>query len=149
MNEKEFVAILRAAVEGYLTAVDRWESAYQKYYRLPGYAAKSDDLAPEQCEYVECRRELERVLPRARRLCLKYQVRDSFTTLLRVTLGQHAPQQRLDSAIGRSERNAAIEALLELTEACQNWEQVPEGSDTGRDEVRKASLLQRVFGFFY
>ena len=49
--DQEFVAALRLAIDRYLRAVDQWESAYQKYYRLPGYAAKiSSDLEAEHRE---------------------------------------------------------------------------------------------------
>ena len=49
VSDPEFVAGLRAATERYLSAVDQWEKAYRKYYRLPGYAAKiSGDLEAEQ-----------------------------------------------------------------------------------------------------
>src|SRR3954468_20609443 len=97
----EFVAALRVVVERYLAAVDRWESAYQKYYRLPGY---SRDLADEEREYQARRSELEAVLPHARRLCLKYDLPQPFAPLIYVTRGEYAPQLRTASAIGRSER---------------------------------------------
>jgi hypothetical protein len=94
-SEREFIARLRTAVERYLASVDRWEAAYRNYYRLPGY---SKDLEAEEREYGACRRELEALLPRARRLCLKYDLREAFSGLLRISLGNHAPQVRTDSA---------------------------------------------------
>lgn len=141
--DREFVARLRLAVDAYLASVDRWEAAYQKHYRLPGY---SDDLAGEHSEYVARHRELKALLPRARRLCLKHECRDAFSGLLRITLGTHAPQVRNDSAISRSERNAAAECLVELSAACQEWT----GDDQPpRREPSKGSLLQRIVSFFY
>src|SRR5215471_14644630 len=90
-SDREFVAALRDGVERYLAAVDQWESAYQKYYRLPGYASRiSDDLEAEQRAYQERRRELESMLPRARRLCWRYGLQDPFSGLLRISLGLHA-----------------------------------------------------------
>ena len=141
--DREFVAQLRAAVDAYLASVDRWESAYQNYYRLPGY---SDDLEDEHREYAARRRELEELLPRARRLCLKHQCREAFSGLLRISLGRYAPQVRNDSAISRSERYAAAECLVELSAACQEW--TGDDQPPRRDEA-KGSLLQRIVSFFY
>jgi hypothetical protein len=122
MGDREFIAELRDAVQRYFSAVDAWEAAYQKYYRLPGYADQiSDDLAQEHAEYLESRRRLEALLPRARGLCFKHGLRDPFVNLLRASLGEHAPQQRDTSAIGRSERMAVTECLMELNAACQEF----------------------------
>lgn len=145
--DQEFVAALRLAIDRYLRAVDQWESAYQKYYRLPGYAAKiSSDLEAEHREYSERRYDLERMLPRARRLCLKHRLRDPFSGLVRVSLGRYAPQQRVDSAIGRNERNAATVCLVDLTAACQEW-----AATGGRPEpgTGKGSWLRRFLDYFY
>jgi hypothetical protein len=142
ISDSEFVARLRVAVDAYLASVDRWETAYQNYYRLPGY---SDDLEAEHREYAACRSALETVLPRARRLSLKHQCKDAFSGLLRISLGRYAPQVRNDSAISRSERNAAAECLVELSAACQEWT----GDDKQAPRPVKGSLLQRVVGFFH
>jgi hypothetical protein len=141
-SDREFVARLRLAVEAYLGAVDKWEAAFQNYYRLPGY---SNDLEAEHREYSACRRELEALLPHARRLCLKYELRDAFSGLVRISLGRYAPQVRNDSAISRSERNAVAECLVDLSAACQEW---TEESDR-LPQQGKGSLLQRIVGFFY
>ena len=144
-----FVEALRTAVERYLSAVDQWEAAYQKYYRLPTFgSAISDDLKSEQQEYDERRRELEPMLPRARRLCLKHRLVEPFSGLLRVSLGQYAPQERMDSAIGRSERGAVTMCLVQLEEACREWKPVPE--DTPAPATRpNIPLLRRFVNFFY
>ena len=141
--DREFVGQLRAAVDAYLAAVDGWEAAYRNYYRLPGY---SNDLEAEHREYRTRRRELEALLPRARRLCLKHDLRDAFSGLLRISLGRYMPQVRTDSAISRSERNAAAECLVDLSAACQEW--TPDGNPE-RPPKEKGSLLQRVVRFFY
>jgi len=133
----QFVAALRLAVERYLAAVDRWEAAYQKYYRLPGY---SPDLADEQREYRERRRELEALLPNARRLCLKYDLPQPFAPLVYVTLGEFAPQERTASSIGRSERNAVTKVLLDLEVACRGWAEPRESE--------RPSLLRRIAHYF-
>lgn len=146
ISDGAFVAVLRAATERYLRAVDQWESAYQKYYRMPGFAGKvSRDLESQQREYEVRRRELEQMVPRARRLCLKYRVREPFSGLLRISLGQYAPQQRQDSAISRAERSHAIECLAELYEACREWD-APRADLP--DEKRKVPLLRRLADYF-
>jgi hypothetical protein len=119
-TDREFTLELRDAVRRYLAAVDAWETAYQKYYRLPGYSV-SDDLAHEHAAYLETRRVLEAMLPRARGLCFKHGLRDPFPTMVRITLGEHAPQQRDTSALGRSERMAVTDALMQLAAACQEF----------------------------
>lgn len=142
-SDYEFIARLRIATERYLGAVDQWEVAYQKYYRLP--AAKiSLDLEAEHREYCDRRRELEEMLPRARRLCLKHQLRESFSGLLRISLGRYAPQHRLDSAISRNERSAVTECLVELSGACREFE-----ADSNENERRERSLLRRLVNYFY
>jgi hypothetical protein len=139
-TDREFVANLRAAVDAYLSAVDRWEAAFHKHYRMPG----SDKVS---ADYSQRRRELEALLPRARRLCLKHRLRDPLGGLLRASLGQFAPQQRTDSAIGRGERNAVSECLLELHEACAEW---ASGAPPDKEpEPRNRSLLGRLIDFFY
>jgi hypothetical protein len=145
----EFVAGLRATVQAYLAAVDQWEAAYQKYYRLPGFAARiDDDLEAEQRAYEDRRRELQGALPRARRLCLKHSLREPFSGLLRISLGQYAPQVRMDSTIGRNERNSVAKCLVELHDACQEW--APAGSEAGdRAERASGGLLRRLVSFFY
>lgn len=149
ISDREFIASLRTAIERYFSAVDQWETAYQKYYRMPGYAAKvTGDLESEHREYVERRRELEKLMPRARRLCLKHRLREPFSGLLRIDLGRYAPQHRVDSAIGRNERNEVTKCLLELNGACQEWEMETDTAFT-EPEREKGSFLRRLVDFFY
>ena len=153
LSDQEFVDNLRAAVVRYLGGVDRWESAYQRYYRMPGRAERvSPDLEAEQREYETQRRTLEEMLPRARRLCLKHQLRDPFAGLLRLSLGRHAPQHRVASAIGRNERIAATDCLVQLSEKCRVWEPESPGSEAQPDsepQPGKQSLLKRLVDYFY
>lgn len=147
-TDQEFVAALRVAIDGYLSAVDQWESAYHKYYRLPGYSAKiSSDLEAEHRQYAERRDELKQMLPRARRLCLKYRMREPFSGLVRVSFGRYAPQQRLDSAIGRNERNAATVCLVDLMAACREWAE--RGPEDPVPEPGKRSWIRRIKNYFY
>lgn len=146
VSDLDFLEALRAAVNRYLGAVDQWEAAYQKYYRLPGYASKAGDLAAEEREYNLRRSELEAFLPRARRLCLKYEIDNPFSGLLRITLGRFSPQQRLDSAIGRNERSRVTKSLLELTDACREWAPDTWSTERGRE---KESLIHRLVNYFF
>ena len=148
ISDREFVANLRAAVDAYLSAVDRWEAAYHKHYRLPGSDRVSADMEKEHGDYQERRRELEVLLPRAHRLCLKHRLRNPLGGLMRVSLGRFAPQQRTDSAIGRGERNAVMDCLMELNEACVDWAAGSPLSDHD-PKPRTRSLLGRVLDFFY
>jgi hypothetical protein len=145
----EFVALLRSTVEAYLAAVDQWETAYQKYYRLPGFATRiGDDLQAEQRVYDARRRDLEAVLPRARRLCLRHNLREPFSGLLRISLGRYSPQERMDSTVGRNERNVVAKCLAELHDAALEWA-APGGADEKKSERPKGSLLQRLVSYFY
>jgi hypothetical protein len=144
MPDSVFVAALRETVERYLAAVDQWEAAYQKYYRLPGYRARiGDDLEAEYEVYEGRRRELEAMLPRARRLCLRYGMPEPFSGLLRISLGRYSPQERMDSTIGRNERSVVAKRLVELADACREWELPAEA------KREKESILRRIAGFFY
>jgi hypothetical protein len=146
LSDHEFVVALRAAIEQYFTAVDGWEAAYQKYYRMPGTVTISPDVAAEQREYDERRRQLQELLPRARRLCLKHQLQEPFSGLLRVSLGRYAPQARMDSAIGRSERGVVTKCLAQLGDACREWPD--DGAESGSPRPWRA-LLRRLVNFFY
>lgn len=147
-SDLEFVSNLRTAVDAYLGAVDRWEAAFHKHYRMPDSQRVSTDMDAEQRDYNQRRRELQALLPRARRLCLRHDQRDPFSGLLRVSLGQFAPQQRTDSAIGRGERNTVAVCLLELNEACTEWPAEASGSNQ-EPKPRNRSLLGRVLDCFY
>jgi hypothetical protein len=152
MGDREFTLQLREAVQRYFSAVDAWEAAYQKYYRLPGYADRvSEDLAREHAEYLDSRRNLETLLPRARGLCFKHNLRDPFPNLVRVVLGQHAPQQRDTSAIGRSERMAVTDCLMELAAASHEF---PAEQRANSQHARSAAAgagnwLRRLVDYLY
>ena len=141
-SDREFVLSLRTTVDAYLAAVDRWELAYHKYYRMPDCAGQvSADMEAEQREFVDRRRELEALVPRSHRLCLKHRLTDPFSGLLRISLGQFAPQHRTQSAIGRGERNTVAVCLMELHEACSEWAE--SAGACGRIAGSEASLAAR------
>ena len=120
---------------------------------MPGWAERvSADLEEEQREYETQRRKVEEMLPRARRLCLKHQLRDPFAGLLRISLGRHAPQHRVESVIGRNERNTVTDCLVRLSEECRLWEPEIRGSEAQADsdpQRRKQSLPKRLVDYFY
>ena len=147
-SDQEFLDALRAAVLRYLASVDAWEAAYQRYYRMPGFSAKvSSDLEPEQREFEAARRALEDLLPRARSLCQKHEMRDPFAGLLRIDLGRHAPQHRVETAIGRNERNAVTDCLVQLSDACRVWD-LP-SAVPAPPPPDKNSLIKRLVSYFY
>ena len=112
VSDREFVADLRQAVDRYFRAVDEWEAAYRKYYRLPDPHGKSpSDLMEQQAVYDSARRRLAALVPRARGLSFRHGLRDPWTGIMRSPLGQSTPQDRFSSAISRAERTQAIECL--------------------------------------
>src|SRR5580704_13339060 len=69
VSDQEFLGELREAVDRYFRAVDAWEAAYYKYYRLPDPTRKiTPDLAEQEREFTASRKRLEELAPRARRL---------------------------------------------------------------------------------
>jgi len=144
VSDLEFLALLRTAVDRYFAAVDAWEAIYKRYYRLPGAAKVSADLVAEQREFEARRRELAELVPRVRRLCLRFNQADIFGGLTHVSLGEYAPQARTESAVGHSERNAVIACLIELTVACRGE---AAGLPPGRPADEKPSLLERIVAF--
>jgi hypothetical protein len=143
VSDREFVADLRQAVERYFRAVDEWEAAYRKYYRLPDPRGKPpSDLAEQQAVYDSARARLATMIPRARGLSFRHGLRDPWTGLIRSPLGQSTPQDRYSSALSRAERTQAIECLLVLAEAYAELTPV-------EAPPAKRSLLRRLLDFFY
>jgi hypothetical protein len=144
VSDREFVADLREAVERYFRAVDAWEGAYRKYYRLPDPRGKTpSDLGEQQAEYDAARAQLAAMIPRARGLSFRHGLRDPWTGLMRSPLGQSTPQDRYSSAISRAERTQAIECLLVLAEA---YAELPPAKEP---PPPPKSLLRRLLDFFY
>jgi hypothetical protein len=143
VSDREFVAELRQAVEGYFRAVDQWEAAYRKYYRLPDPRGKTpSDLTEQQAVYDAARTRLAAMIPRARGLSFRHGLRDPWTGLMRSPLAQSTPQDRYSSAISRAERTQAIECLLELAEAYAELPPV-------EAPAPPRSLIRRLLDFFY
>ena len=144
ISDREFVAELRQTVDRYFRAVDEWEKAYRKYYRLPDPRGKApSDLTQQQAAYDAARAQLAAMIPRARGLSFRHGLRDPWTGLLRSPLGQSTPQDRYASALSRAERTQAIECLLELAEKYAEIPREAEGAPPER------SLLRKFLDFFY
>jgi hypothetical protein len=145
--DAKFVEELRTATGQYLAAVDAWETAYRKYYRLADPVRKvSGDLEEPEKVYVATRKQLAALAPRARGLCFKHGLKDPWTGLLRTSLGQYAPQDRAESAISRMERQQVNECVILLAEACAGFQ--PEVAATTR-ETQPQSWVRRLLDFFY
>ena len=145
-SDREFIAALRQAAEEYIRAVDDWETAYRKYYRVVVPMGKiPTDMEEQQRAYDAARKRLAAMAPRARGLSYKHGLRDPWTGLLRSSLGQFAPQDRDTSAISRAERAQVIECLILLAEA--HAAGPAEGDAPAPHEER--SWLRRVLDFFY
>jgi hypothetical protein len=143
VSDREFVADLRQAVDRYFRAVDDWEAAYRKYYRLPDPRGKTpSDLAEQQAAYDSARASLAALIPRARGLSFRHGLRDPWTGLMRSPLGQSTPQDRYSSALSRAERAQAIECLLVLAEAYAELPAV-------EAPPPQRGLLRRLLDFFY
>jgi hypothetical protein len=143
LTGREFVTELRQAVERYFRAVDEWEAAYRKYYRLPDPRGKTpSDLTEQQATYDDARAKLAILIPRARGLSFRHGLRDPWTGLMRSPLGQSTPQDRYSSAISRAERTQAIECLLVLAEA---YADIPPAAEAPPPR----GLLRRLLDFFY
>jgi hypothetical protein len=143
VSDREFVADLRQAVDGYFRAVDEWEAAYRKYYRLPDPRGKTpSDLTEQQAVYDSARANLAAMVPRARGLSFRHGLRDPWTGLMRSPLGQSTPQDRYSSALSRAERAQVYECLLVLAEAYAELPPV-------ESPPAHRSLLRRLLEFFY
>jgi len=147
-SDADLIEKMRASTAKYLDAIQAWESAYQKYYRVlaPGV---SSDLEPEQNAYNAARRELERLLPQARRLCLKYSVRDPWPALLHVRLGARTPQDGFVTAIGRAERTLISQTLDKLESAARAQQFAAAEPMPMTNFPSQRNIIQRVFDFFF
>jgi hypothetical protein len=119
VSDAEFVAQLRTATQDYLAAVDTWESAYQRFYRLASPFQVSSDLEPEHQAYLAARKRLKECLHGAQRLCRRHGLRDPWAGILHIRLGARAPQTGGASAVGQGERALIAQCLAALETATQ------------------------------
>ena len=143
LAESQFVEELRTATERYFHSIDEWENAYRKYYRVSTPNPVTRDIEPFHREFLEAKRNLEAYIPRARRLCLKYELSPPWAAVLRIDLGAYKPQQDRGSALSRGERNAVILCLAELNEAVHGV------STKSAPPARQAGFLRRLYELFF
>jgi hypothetical protein len=150
LPDAEFVALLRQRTEDYLRTVDAWETAYGKYYRLRTPGQLSSDLTACQQRFAAARELLRELLPRARRLCLKHELKYPWELIIRVDLGANPPQTRTASAIGRGERNMvhACVASLEVATGLGVTELPAHETRRGKSEQRRG-IASRIYDYFF
>jgi hypothetical protein len=146
-SDAEFVEQLRGSTQRYLRAIDDWEAEYSKYYRLATPFQVSSDLAPFQQAFLSARKDLEKYLPRVRRMCMRHEIFDPWQIILRVELGANAPQSGQGAALGRNERNMVVLCLEQLEELSRVD---PAGAVEEPDrKPRRRGLLRRVIDYFF
>ena len=138
-----FVEQLRPAVERYFKSVDAWEAEHRKFYRLASPHGVSPDLEQFQKAYLRARRDLESLIPRARQLCRKLELRDAWSGLMHIHLGGQAPQAGTGSAIGRGERSL-VEQCLTAMETKTRLATIP-----AEPPQAPRGLIQRVRELFF
>jgi len=143
LADSEFVDELRAATERYFHSIDAWENAYTKYYRVSTPNRVTPDIEPYHREFLQSKRNLEAYIPRARRLCLKYDLTPPWPVVLRIDLGAHKPQQDRGSALSRGERNAVILCLAQLNEAVHGV------SPHSPAPPNRGGILRRIYELFF
>lgn len=142
----EFIREFRECVYAYLHAVDGWEAAYQKFYRLRGtHQRLTPDMDQAQHAYVVARGRLESRIPRARQLCARFDARDPWPGLLRIELGANTPQLQNTSALGRNERLAMADCLAYLELRCAESGAAP--PQPGAEPANRG-LLRRIIDYF-
>jgi hypothetical protein len=146
-SDAEFVEQLRASTQRYLRAIDDWEAEYSKYYRLATPFQISSDLAPFQQAFLGARKDLEKYLPRVRRMCMRHEIFDPWQIILRVELGANTPQSGQGAALGRNERNMVVQCLDQLEEGSR-VQSVRAVEEPDR-KPRRRGLLRRIIDYFF
>jgi hypothetical protein len=146
VSDAEFVAQLGSATRNYLEAVDTWEAAYRKFYRLASPLQVSSDLEPEFNTYLAARKRLQECLPHARRLCRRHGLRDPWAGILHIRLGARAPQTGGTSAVGQGERTLIAQCLAALEAAARMPEHTP---PTEEAPAPRRGVLGRIFDYFF
>jgi hypothetical protein len=147
-SEEQFLARLRDATQRFLESLDAWEAQYQKYYRVPSPSSGSvsADLESLHQNYLDARKDLQKCVPRARRLCLKYGLREPWQAMLHIALGARTPQSGATSAIGKAERTLLAKCLADLEAASVTYAEPPTPAPVPPPQPR--GILQRVFDYF-
>jgi hypothetical protein len=144
ISDLAFIRALRKSVDQYLRAVDGWEQGYRRFRdERKAQRVLPPDLEESLSRYVNARQDLTGRVPRSRRLCAKFGVRDPFPGLLRIELAIDLHQVTTSSAVGRNERLAIAECLAELEARCIESEHTEPAA-----EVRRRGFLRRIIDFF-
>jgi hypothetical protein len=154
LTDAEFVTVLRQRTDSYLKAVDAWEAAYGKYYRVISPGQVSSDMRPVQENFQRARDDLKELLPRVHRLCLKHDVKNAWQLIIRVDLSANPPQTRTASAIGRGERNVVNQCIATLEAATQvdfdvPDEPLPPAAPQPEKSKRHRGILGRIYDYFF
>jgi len=152
LADGDFVALLRQRTETYLKAVDAWEAAYGKFYRVISPGQVSSDMQPAQANFQRARDDLKELLPRVHRLCLKHEVKNAWQLIIRVDLAANPPQTRTSSAIGRGERNIVNQCIATLEAATQVDFDVPDqpaAAPQPEESKRHRGILGRIYDYFF
>jgi hypothetical protein len=147
LSEVQFLTRLQDSTQKYLESVDAWEAQYQKYYRVssPGPHRVSGDLESVQRGYLTARQDFQECVPRARRLCLKYGLRDPWQAMLHIALGAETPQAGAKTAIGRAERTLIAKCLTDLQAASCGHAEPP----TEDPASRPRGFLRRLHDYLF
>jgi hypothetical protein len=152
LTDAEFITVLRRRTDAYLRAVDAWEAAYGKYYRVISPGQVSSDMQPVQQNFQRARDDLKELLPRVHRLCLKHDVKNAWKLIIRVDLTANPPQTRTASAIGRGERNVVIQCIATLEAATQvdfDVRDQPAAAPQPQKSKRHRGILGRIYDYFF
>jgi hypothetical protein len=152
LTDAGFVALLRQRTEIYLRAVDAWEAAYGKTYRVISAGRMSPDMQPAHQSFLRAREDLKELLPRVHRLCLKYDVKNAWQLIIRVDLAANPPQTRTSSAIGRGERNTVHHCIAALEVATQvgfDLQAGPAAPEPAEKSERRKGIWRRIYEYFF
>jgi hypothetical protein len=146
LSDAEFVAQLGSTTRDYLAAVDTWEAAFQRFYRLASPHQVSSDLEPEHQAYLAARKRLKEYQPRARRLCRRYGLRDPWAGILHIRLGARAPQAGHTPAVGQGERALIAQCLAALEAAVR---MPTEEAPAKQEPAPPRGIWGRIIDYFF
>jgi hypothetical protein len=143
LAEAEFVRRLRDTVSEYLGSLDAWEQAYEDGQRKPGTSLPDPPvLAEAHRRYVTAWRQLAAMVPQARRMCVRYGIRNPWPAFIRSRPSIEGPRNGGGSGVGRNERMAISECLTQLSSACAHAAGATPAHDTG-------GVLRRLRQYFW
>lgn len=139
----EIASEFRGHLDAYFRALDEWEQAYGRFYRIAMPNQVSADMQPQYQRFEEAKQALKRSMPQAQALCHRYGIRENWSALLRVDIHARTPQTGEAALIGRSERSVATTAITELELALLTGETTPPPP-----QRRKRGILNAILELF-